>query len=170
MLVWKFDALDAQLSPIAAQRQKTSLSPLHSHLIWHPSCFPALCLPRLPSECCFSIVSHPLPFKCAKGKNKDEKDKNLCGPVKFKKKKKQPVRSRSVLFMKNSPLVDLLGVKSCRSTGTWLLGAFKNLPGENYNAVLKCTKCRGSAISLQVLFIYLFYEPQGHTIRIEITP
>lgn len=51
--------------------------------------------------------------------------------------KKEAVRSLCFLFMKNSPLADLLGVGNRRSTGTWFLGAFKKLPG---GKLLRCPK------------------------------
>lgn len=36
-------------------------------------------------------------------------------------------------------LLDLLGVRNRGSAGTWSLGAFRELPGENCSTVLKCT-------------------------------
>lgn len=59
-------------SPPSLHRGKTSLSPLHSHLIWHPSCFSAPCPLRLSPDSLLSISTFFFPshhlFKCAKKK------------------------------------------------------------------------------------------------------
>lgn len=117
MLVWKFDALDAASSP-SLHRGNTSFSPLHSHLIWHPSCFSApsstshLLLPFFLFPLLFYPFSHLV--ECAKTA--------CCHFFRLE---------QTLLFLKYSPLVDLIGAVPRRSAWNMVCGAFKELPGES---------------------------------------
>lgn len=131
MLIWKFDALHAWFSPIAAQGQNKPL-PLTFPFDLASQLFSALC-PLHPPPASSPSFSFFIPLISSNVQN--SKITGLRVHMQsFQIQKKEPVRSLCVLFMKNSPFADLVGVRNRRSTGTWFLGAFRKLPGE------KCPK------------------------------
>lgn len=125
MLIWKFDAPIAA-SPPSLRGGNTSISPPPSHLVWHHGCFSALSSPShllLPSF--LSLLSFNSPHFLL-SLNVPQRP-----TVTFRFIKTRPASLSCILFMKYSPLVDLIGV--AMRSGAWnaVCGAFKELPGES---------------------------------------